>query len=374
MTNFPAAHDALLCTGVTFIMSENQPPNIHGAGDDEATTLKVTGSKAGAERDALVTAEDGLECARQLFLLREGGPHKSCVAPVAELPIREEVHIGQESVKKVLGEKGSEERAAANKLAERGLIDLEEALGYWLADRFVGQLPADEDRARGVSKRASDKLATKKDKERWKEKARLARQAAGKDGACAEAVAAAGAKARADVERRFLRTVIDPNFQAAGLAAAAPAAPAPATAPAPAPAPAPAESPACAEGERQVQISRSSEVAYAITTAFAVLHNGQRGRRDPHFHEELEVAQVRYKHALRRLKLAYPGELFDGWGECSAVLMCRYAHQLARMGYPIPAAAAVAREVLAKPAYLVPVPSDACVAAACGECTCADCS
>ena len=77
MTNFPAAHDALLCTGVTFIMSENQPPNIHGAGDDEATTLKVTGSKAGAERDALVTAEDGLECARQLFLLREGGPHRS---------------------------------------------------------------------------------------------------------------------------------------------------------------------------------------------------------------------------------------------------------------------------------------------------------
>ena len=65
-----------------------------------------------------------------------------------------------------------------------------------------------------------------------------------------------------------------------------------------------------------------------------------------------------YKHALRRLKLAYPGELFDGWGECSAPLMFRYAQQFMRVGHTIPAAAAVAREVLAKPAYLVPVPSD----------------
>ena len=66
MTNFPTDHDALLCTGVTFIMSENQQPNFHGAGDDESKTLKVTGSKAGAERDVLVTAEAGLECAWQL--------------------------------------------------------------------------------------------------------------------------------------------------------------------------------------------------------------------------------------------------------------------------------------------------------------------
>jgi hypothetical protein len=50
--------------------------------------------------------------------------------------------------------------------------------------------------------------------------------------------------------------------------------------------------------ERQVQISRSSEVAYAITTAFAVLYNGHRGRRDAHFHEELEVAQVRFTRFL----------------------------------------------------------------------------
>ena len=96
-----------------------------------------------------------------------------------------------------------------------------------------------------------------------------------------------------------MRTTVDPNFVAAGLTMAAPAAPSPATMPAPAPVPTPAEPPECAEWERQLTISRSSEVAYAITTAFAVMHNG-RGGRDAHFHEELEVAQVRYKHALRQ--------------------------------------------------------------------------
>ena len=45
-----------------------------------------------------------------------------------------------------------------------------------------------------------------------------------------------------------------------------------------------------------------------------------------------------------------------------------------RVGHPIPAAVAAAREVLDKPKYLVPVPADACVAAACAECTCAECS
>ena len=67
----------------------------------------------------------------------------------AELPTREEITIAQEALKEVIGEKGSEKRAAANKLAERGLIDLEEGLGHWLGDRFVGVLPAGEELARG---------------------------------------------------------------------------------------------------------------------------------------------------------------------------------------------------------------------------------
>ena len=109
---------------------------------------------------------------------------------------------------------------------------MEEGLGHWLADRFIGQLPADEELARGVSKRASDRLPTKKDKDKWKDKARLARQAAEKGGARAEAVADAGAQAKASAEQRFMRTTVDPNFAKAGLAAAAAAAPTP-TVPAP---------------------------------------------------------------------------------------------------------------------------------------------
>ena len=354
-------------------MSENEQRNANGAGDDESTALKVTGSNVGTERNVLVTEDAGLECARSLFLAREGGPHTSGVPPVADNPTREEICVGQKAVKEVLGEKGSEKRAAANLLSARGLIDLEEGLGHWLADRFVGKLPADEERARGVSKRAVEKLPTKKEKEKWRQKGRDARQAAEKGGADAEAVAAAGAQAKAAAERRFMRTIVDTNFAAAGLTAAAPATPAPTTVPAPTPALVPAEPPVCAEWERQVQISRSSEVAYAVTTAFAVMHNG-RGGRQAHFHEELEVAQVRYKHALRRLKQAYPGEMFDGWGELSAGIMVRYVRQFNQMGHPIPAAVAAAREVLGNPEYLVPVRADACVAAVCGECTCADCT
>ena len=352
-------------------MSENEQRNANGAGDDESMARKVTGSEAGAERDALVTEADALERARKLFLAREGGPHRSGLPTFAELPTREEILVGQAALKEVLGEKGSEKRAAANALAARGLIDLEEGLGYWLADRFVGQLPADEERARGVAKRAADKLPTKKEKEKWRQKGRDARQAAEKGGACAEAVAAAGAQAKAAAEHRFLRTVIDPDFGAAGLAAATPDAPI--SVPVPAPAPSPVEPPVCAEWERQLAISRSSEVAYAITTAFAVMHNG-RGGREAHFHEELEVAQVRYKHALRRLKQAYPSEIFETWGERSVGIMVRYVQRFQRVGHPIPAAVAAAREVLDKPKYLVPVPADACVAAACAECTCAECS
>ena len=78
----------------------------------------MTGSEAGAERDTLVTKADALECARKLFLAREGGPHRSGISTVAELPTRDEVLIGQAAVKEVLGEKGSEKRAATNKLAE----------------------------------------------------------------------------------------------------------------------------------------------------------------------------------------------------------------------------------------------------------------
>ena len=128
MTPCPTIYDGLLCTGVPLVMSENESHIANGAGDDESTVQqqKVTSSEAGAERDALVAEADALACARMLFLAREGGPHRSGVPTVAELPTRDEILIGEAAVKEVLGEKGSEERAAANALSERGLIDVED--------------------------------------------------------------------------------------------------------------------------------------------------------------------------------------------------------------------------------------------------------
>ena len=56
-----------------------------------------------------------------------------------------------------------------------------------------------EELARGVSKRASDKLPGKKDKARWKELTRQARRTAEKGGASPEAAAAAGVEAKVSV-------------------------------------------------------------------------------------------------------------------------------------------------------------------------------
>ena len=57
------------------------------------------------------------------------------------------------------------------------------------------------------------------------------------------------------------------------------------------------------------------------------------------------MAQVRYKHALRRLKMAFPGELCD-WTANSAERMVRFCGRAAQNGHPIPAAAAAARRIV----------------------------
>ena len=59
----------------------------------------------------------------------------SDVLPIAKLLTRCEINIGKVACLEVLSEKGSEKRARANALSARGLMDIEEGLGYWLADR-----------------------------------------------------------------------------------------------------------------------------------------------------------------------------------------------------------------------------------------------
>ena len=59
-----------------------------------------------------------------------------------------------------------------------------------------------------------------------------------------------------------------------------------------------------------LEMTLSPEVATVIKAAFFALGHSRRGR-DIFYNEDLEIAQVRYKHALLRLKREYPGELCD---------------------------------------------------------------
>ena len=59
---------------------------------------------------------------------------------------------------------------------------------------------------------------------------------------------------------------------------------------------------------------------------------------------KLELAQVRYRHALRRLQCAYPGELC-GFSQNSAREMVHWAIRVEALAGPVPAARAAACKV-----------------------------
>ena len=56
----------------------------------------------------------------------------------------------------------------ANELSKLGLLDQEEALGWYVCDRFNTTYPSDEKAARDIAKRANDRAPNKKVKESWK--------------------------------------------------------------------------------------------------------------------------------------------------------------------------------------------------------------
>ena len=107
-----------------------------------------------------------------------------------------------------IGEKGSEERARASQLAALGTIAKEEALGFWLCDRFRGAVPSSQ-RAHAIAKVATDRLPPRKEKDRWTEKPRQARKAAEKRGADGDEVAAAGQRAAAAARAAFEQVEVD---------------------------------------------------------------------------------------------------------------------------------------------------------------------
>ena len=209
-------------------MAENAASAANGAGDAISSS---SSADVRVQREALLTEDLAVECATKMFTQRAEGPHASDMPTVAARPTPEEIIIAQAAVLAAIGEKGSEKRARANSLCADGLLDLEQCLGYLLCDRFKSEMPSPI-KAREIGKRAADKPPGKKEKERWKEKAKSARQAAKKAGADEEAVAAAGRTARDKAQAACLQVEVTIK----GLSAASSPPPPPEPEPEPKPA------------------------------------------------------------------------------------------------------------------------------------------
>ena len=88
-------------------------------------------------------------------------------------------------------------------------------------------------------------------------------------------------------------------------------------------------------------------MATAVKAAFVVIFHIVRGTKERFFNEQLEVAELRYQHALRRLKQAYP-ELC-GYGPSSAKQMAGWALRMEDLGCPIAAAQQAAKALGQEP-------------------------
>ena len=311
-------------------MSENTARENQEAGDDLSGGTSTDGRVCRAAR---LTAELAEECATKMFTERADGPHASSVDLISIDPTIEEIVIAQAAVLGAIGEKGSKKRAHANSLCADGLIDLEQGLGYLLCDRFSGVMPTPLE-ARGVGKRAADKPPGKKERDRWKEKAKAARQAARKAGATEEAVAAAGQAARVKAEAAFMEVevTISGLQRPARWSVLEP----PSAAPEPEP-PAPQTAPLCERGQRIMQIQKmlhSPEAARVIEASYQYYFVDDPDRT---IEELQEVALVQYKHALRALCAQYPGFNVDSWPEDDPSYMQEACMKWRELGQPIPA-------------------------------------
>ena len=98
----------------------------------------------------------------------------------------------------------------------------------------------------------------------------------------------------------------------------------------------------CPRARAYVEAAMSDEAAVLIVAAFRVWALEGDGR-DPHFNEELQVAQLRYSHALRPFKQEHTQ--FCGWSERSWLQVIDWTIRCAAAGFPIPAAEKVAGRV-----------------------------
>ena len=278
-----------------------------------------------------------------MFTDRADGPHPLNIDPVSIYPTVDEIAIGQAAVLAAIGEKGSEKRAHANSLCADGLIDLEQGLGYVLCDRFAGTMPTPLE-ARGVGKRAADRLPGKKERAQWKDRAQAARKAARKAGADAEAVAAAGQAARAKAETTFMTAeVAIAGLERSTAPEPEPPEPPPVLEPA-----GPAWPPEGTLARARLDMMMSPEAEPLLDATYTIItrtHPSRRARLGPvEEDEELKLAQVRFTHALRRLRVAYPEELVGQdiglWGPRDVSGATIAVHST---GHSIPAAVAAAQ-------------------------------
>ena len=291
-----------------------------------------------------------------MFTQRADGPHPSEIPTIAGPPTIEEIIIGQAAVLEAIGEKNSEKRSHANSLCADGLIDQEQGLGYFLTDRFSGALPSVIE-SRQIGKNAALKVPNKKTKDKWREKGKAARDKAKKAGLDEDAVVAAGKAARQNAEAEC----VESEVHVVGLVP-------PLTSPSPEPPELPTKPSSphvcseacdgvseqmCPRGREILDMAMSREAAATIITAYTIMViNRQMNACDPYSVEftqqrdKPDLAEIRFKHALRKLREAYPRGDHCKWShEQSSSQVVDWTIGLEAAGYPIPAAAAVAARV-----------------------------
>ena len=98
--------------------------------------------------------------------------------------------------------------------------------------------------------------------------------------------------------------------------------------------------PAGSQDHRHVRVGGGGDGCEGGVLGHLLHLEGQ--QRYSYFNENLEVAELKYQQALKRLKRAYP-EDFCGWGTKSAEYMAAWAVDLEKGGFPIAAAQQAAK-------------------------------
>ena len=92
----------------------------------------------------------------------------------------------------------------------------------------------------------------------------------------------------------------------------------------------------CERAHDRFEMAKTKDAGLAIGLAFYIVKCKREGC-ESFYEEDLEMAEVQYKHALRRLKRSYPGE-FCALSESSWWAMVKWATRMHALGFAIPVA------------------------------------